>query len=440
MIACRCHTGLSATVLLLALFLILPSFLTARGVDDRYIIVKGMQSLADFTQYATSLYVDAGVNESGKRVGYFKATDAGKSNEDGVRTNLDMAMVCAFLYDWLDDGDPQYSIKLPQGVAKEDLQRMALRALRYGYSTHHTVRQKRCTDGKYWGTYLDEQRQWHHQWESSLWTLSLAFAAEYLSAVTDDEDELQMEKVIVSEADYQLSRPVPHGFRGDTKAEEKRWADKGLSWQTRLWIDDMYMITILQSQAYRATGNRKYIDRTARSMAVYLDELQRPNGLFYHAPDVPFLWGRGNGWMAAGMAELLKVLPKDNPDRPRILQGYLDMMKSLKQYQAENGMWNQLIDAPDCWNETSGTAMFTYAMITGVKQGWLKAREYAPAVRKAWLSLVSYINENGDVTEVCSGTNKRNNRQYYYDRPKKTGDYHGQAPVLWCAFALMENK
>ena len=88
----------------------------------------------------------------------------------------------------------------------------------------------------------------------------------------------------------------------------------------------------------------------------------------------------------------------------------------------------------------SGTAMFTYAMITGVKQGWLKAREYAPAVRKAWLSLVSYINENGDVTEVCSGTNKRNNRQYYYDRPKKTGDYHGQAPVLWCAFALMENK
>ncbi|MBR5349786.1 MAG: hypothetical protein IK124_00960, partial [Prevotella sp.] len=51
----------------------------------------------------------------------------------------------------------------------------------------------------------------------------LAFAAEYLSAVTDDEDELQMEKVIVSEADYQLSRPVPHGFRGDTKAEENGW-------------------------------------------------------------------------------------------------------------------------------------------------------------------------------------------------------------------------
>lgn len=39
---------------------------------------------------------------------------------------------------------------------------------------------------------------------------------------------------------------------------------------------------------------------------MYLDELQRTNGLFYHAPDVPYFWGRGNGWMAAGMAEVLR--------------------------------------------------------------------------------------------------------------------------------------
>ena len=111
----------------------------------------------------------------------------------------------------------------------------------------------------------------------------------------------------ISYADTQWELPA------EASAEEKRWADKGLSWQTRLWIDDMYMITILQSQAYRATGNRKYIDRTARSMAVYLDELQRPNGLFYHAPDVPFLWGRGNGWMAAGMARTFESIAQRQP-------------------------------------------------------------------------------------------------------------------------------
>lgn len=72
----------------------------------------------------------------------------------------------------------------------------------------------------------------------------------------------------------------------------------------------MYMITIVQTHAYKVTKDRKYIDRAAKEMVMYLDELQRPNGLFYHAPDVPFYWGRGNGWMAAGMSELLRCLPK----------------------------------------------------------------------------------------------------------------------------------
>src|SRR4030095_5219766 len=98
--------------------------------------------------------------------------------------------------------------------------------------------------------------------------------------------------------------------------------DKGLTWQTRMWIDDMFMITAVQSQAYRATNDRKYIDRAAKEMVIYLDSLQKPNGLFYHAPDVPFFWGRGNGWMAAGMTELLRALPINNPNYKRIMDAY----------------------------------------------------------------------------------------------------------------------
>jgi rhamnogalacturonyl hydrolase YesR len=224
----------------------------------------------------------------------------------------------------------------------------------------------------------------------------------------------------------------------DATVEQKALADKGLTWQTRMWIDDMYMITIVQTQAYILTGDRKYLDRTAREMVVYLDSLQRPNGLFYHAPDVPFFWGRGNGWMAAGMTELLKVLPDSHPCYKRIFEGYRTMMRSLKDCQQPSGMWNQLLDAPDCWAETSGTGMFTYAMITGIKHGWLPVSEYEQVVQKAWLKLVSYINADGDMTEVCEGTNKKNDRQYYYDRKRNTGDFHGQAPALWSTFALIE--
>lgn len=222
-----------------------------------------------------------------------------------------------------------------------------------------------------------------------------------------------------------------------TNEEECSWHKKGYSWQTRLWIDDMYMITIVQSEAYKVTGDKKYINRAAKEMVLYLDELQHPNGLFYHAPDVPYYWGRGDGWMAVGMTELLFNLPENDPNRARILKGYLLMMNNLKKYVNKDGLWNQLIDEPDFWTETSGSAMFAYAMIVGVKNGWLEKDEFAPVARRAWLSLCNYIDDNNNLTEVCIGTGKKNSKQYYLDRPRIAGDFHGQAPILWCAYALL---
>jgi rhamnogalacturonyl hydrolase YesR len=251
-----------------------------------------------------------------------------------------------------------------------------------------------------------------------------------LFILTKDKKYLTMAKKI---ADKQWDKP--QGTRIDPSAI--RYYNIGLTPQTRLWIDDMYMITLVQTQAYRATGDPKYIERAAKEMVLYLDSLQRPNGLFYHAPDVPFYWSRGNGWVAAGMSELLSSLPNTNPNRARIMEGYKKMMASLLKYQDEKGTWKQLIDEPTAWAETSGTGMFAFAMITGVKKGWLDSNTYGAAARKAWLGLITYIDDNADMHEVCEGTNKKNDRQYYFDRKRNIGDLHGQAPVLWCASALL---
>lgn len=221
---------------------------------------------------------------------------------------------------------------------------------------------------------------------------------------------------------------------------DAQWQDPtgdGLTSQTRFWIDDMYMITAVQVQAYRATGERKYLDRAAHEMSVYLDKLQQPNGLFYHAPDVPFFWGRGNGWVAAGMTELLRSMPPDHPERKHILNSYRKMLTTLLRYQNGDGTWNQLIDHPEAWPETSSTGMFTFAMVTGVNNGWLDKKTYAPAARKAWLGLVHYIDAKGDVSNVCEGTNKKNDLNYYLTRARNTGDLHGEAPILWSASALL---
>ncbi len=259
--------------------------------------------------------------------------------------------------------------------------------------------------------------------------------------------------------DYRVFGVVPLEIYLQTKEQkylnvgqslaDKQWektTPDGITAEARYWIDDMYMITAVEVQAYRATGDRKYIDRAALTMAAYLDKLQQPNGLFYHAPDSPFYWGRGNGWVAAGMAELLRSLPKNHPKRARILEGYKTMMASLLKYQGADGLWRQLIDHPDAWAETSSTGMFAFAMVSGVKQGWLDAKTYGPAARKAWLGLVKYLDDKDNVREVCVGTNKGANEvgpdldkqlKFYLARPRNVGDLHGQSPILWTASALM---
>ena len=254
----------------------------------------------------------------------------------------------------------------------------------------------------------------------------------------------------VAHVDYRVLGAVPLEIYLQTKdpaykelglsLADAQWENPtpdGVTAEARYWIDDMYMIPLVQVQAFRATGESKYLDRAALAMTSYLEKLQEPNGLFHHGTDSPFFWGRGNGWMAAGSAELLRSLPEDHPRHAQILAGYRKMMAALLANQAEDGMWRQLIDKPDSWPETSGTAMFTFAMVTGVKNGWLDAGKYGPAARKAWLALVGHLDDEANVREVCIGTDKGFTEEFYNERPRVAGDLHGQSPMLWTASALL---
>jgi len=211
----------------------------------------------------------------------------------------------------------------------------------------------------------------------------------------------------------------------------------GLTRQVRYWIDDIWMIASLQIQAFRVTGQPEYLQRAAKVVTAYLEKLQQPNGLFYHGTEGPFFWGRGNGWVASGLAELLTELPASDPDYPAILAGYRAMMEALLLYQGEDGLWGQLIDHPESFRETSGSAMFGYAMQVGVKRGLLPRRPYGKAVERAWKGLGKYLNEDGTLREVCVGTGQSTDINHYLTRPRVAGDLHGQAPLLWFAYSLL---
>ena len=224
------------------------------------------------------------------------------------------------------------------------------------------------------------------------------------------------------------------------KPEQQVLAGRGLSWQSRMTVEDMYMITLLQVQAFRATGTKEYINRAATEMSVYIDALQQPTGLFNHAAEAPIYWCRGNGWAAASMALILTYLPNDNPNRAKILDSYKKMMGALKQYVNSTYQWRQVMDDDKAWAETSGSGMFTYALIQGVKKEWLDDKEYGMLARNSWMALVKDLNEAGDAKDVCEETARKKEAEYYLNRERTTGSLNGLAPVLWCAVALLTSN
>ena len=212
--------------------------------------------------------------------------------------------------------------------------------------------------------------------------------------------------------------------------------EDGLSTQTRFWIDDVWMIGSLQVQAYRAMGTGAYLDRAALTASAYLAKLQRPNGLFYHGPAAPHFWGRGNGWVAMGLAEILSELPAANRHRSRLVEGFHRMVDTLLNLQGDDGMWRQLLDHSDAWPETSCTGMFGYALSVGLRCGILDGSGVRAARDRAWAGLSAYVRPDGKVREVCAGTGQEDSVEFYLSRPRVVGDMHGQAALLLFAGSL----
>lgn len=236
---------------------------------------------------------------------------------------------------------------------------------------------------------------------------------------TSNEDYFKM-GLFLADDEYRNSRP------------------DGLSYLTRFWVDDMYMVGSLQVQAFKSTNDSKYLDRAALQLVAYIDSLQRPNGLFYHRPDAPHYWGRGNGWGAAAMGELLSVIPKDHVHYDQLVNAYRKMMKGLVKHQGSDGMWHQLMDDHNSFAEPSCTGMFLFSMITGIDLGILPGEEYFDAVQKGWNALsTDFVNDKGEAIDVSMWTNAKKRVAYYHRRPRITGDYHGQAAVLWAATAMI---
>lgn len=199
-------------------------------VDESTMQQDLLQMLANSMTYARNIWQDcSSPNNKGEACGYFRANSAGQNNEDGVRTNADFAMICAFLYKYA-----QGRATLPEGITWETVKDMATKSLVFGYSTHKANKFKATTNNAYWGSVSASDCVW----ESSLWAMSLAYASYFLDNELSEAQKAYIYNMIKAECNYELQRSIPTGFSGDTKAEENGWETNILACALGLYPDD----------------------------------------------------------------------------------------------------------------------------------------------------------------------------------------------------------
>lgn len=178
------------------------------------------------------------------------------------------------------------------------------------------------------------------------------------------------------------------------------------------WCDSLYMSPPTWVALAATTDDNRYLDFADREFWRTYDYLyDTKQHLFFRdstyfkkkeANGASVFWGRGNGWVIAGLADILKNFPKDHPSRPKYERLYREMAEKLVSLQQADGSWHPSLLDPVTFDqpEMSSTAFNAYGIAWGVNNGLLDRVVYEPALRKAWLALTAHILPSGALGSV----------------------------------------
>lgn len=178
------------------------------------------------------------------------------------------------------------------------------------------------------------------------------------------------------------------------------------------WCDALFMGPPAWLRLNLATGDKRYIDFMDREWKATSDFLYDKEEHLYFRDSTYFdkreangkkvFWSRGNGWVLAGLARVLQVMPPEHPTRAFYLQQYKEMASKILTLQQPDGLWRSSLLDPESYplKETSGSGFYAFALAWGINRGVLDRSTYEPAVIKAWDALVACVADNGKLQNV----------------------------------------
>ncbi|KAG9079513.1 hypothetical protein FS749_008459 [Ceratobasidium sp. UAMH 11750] len=232
------------------------------------------------------------------------------------------------------------------------------------------------------------------------------------------------------------------------------------------WLDGVYM-----ADTFYATYNAKFAPQNLTAwndiflqfslveQNLRVNSTAFPNGtaqgLLYHGYDSSLqavwavpptghcleVWDRALGWYAMALVDVLDVFPKSHPGWKE-LQGYLRRLapEIVKAADKASGAWWLVMGWPGRagnYIESSGSAMFVYSLLKGVRKGYLPKSNYVSAAKKAYEYLAKTfvvpetngtLSWNGTVSVGSLGSN--GTYEYYISVAEAQNDLKGLAPFI----------
>lgn len=238
----------------------------------------------------------------------------------------------------------------------------------------------------------------------------------------------------------------------------------GRSRPGEMWVDGLFMGMMFLTRYGRYIGDAEYcFAETVRQLKIVFTRCEKDgSGLLYHAysenPEVPWahpitgkspeIWSEGLGWYAMILPEVLMLLPEDQPGRDGLvlqLQKLLDGL--LKVQDSVCGLWYQVVDKPGFprnFHDTSGSAMFVYALSKALSLGLIAGKGYEQALQLGWRGLKTKyrIDLEGfaDIYDACDGVCVQLNYDIYVDYTRNVNAKEAVAAFLWAAIEMEYSK
>ncbi|MBN1523913.1 MAG: glycoside hydrolase family 88 protein [Spirochaetales bacterium] len=225
-----------------------------------------------------------------------------------------------------------------------------------------------------------------------------------------------------------------------------------------MWVDGIYMGEpfIMKYGALFGEEEKSADEATLQTLLIAQHTLDSRTNLLYHGWDwdknavwvdsktgvSKIIWSRGMGWFAMALVDILEYLPKDHKDYPKILAFLNQVVEGLKKTQdLKTGLWYQVMDRPDAsdnWFETSGSAMFVYAIKNAVDRGYIPA-DYLVVAEKGWAgvkTMVSFPGGKPRISGAVQGMGIKSSYKEYVSQSRLTNSAHGYAAILFASSAM----